>query len=124
MGISGIGAANSSYALLTGKNQAAQNVSAQNTPAQNSAAQNSAASGANAYAPGSAERNFLDYMKKSPGQRMIETWLKAHHLTQAQLDAMPPAQRDAVLKQMAQDIKNEIDRQTAESAKGKTDLLV
>jgi hypothetical protein len=54
------------------------------------------------------EQTFMDYMKESPAQRMIDQWLKAHHLTEKQLQAMPAAQREAVEKQMANDIENSI----------------
>jgi len=51
---------------------------------------------------------FLDYMKESPAQRMEDSWLAAHGLTRQSLDAMPPDQREAVLKQMAKDIKDQV----------------
>ncbi len=55
-------------------------------------------------------QSFLDYMKKSPAQRMIDAWLKAHHLSEEALQKMPAAQRDAIEKQMAQDIADQTKR--------------
>lgn len=50
-------------------------------------------------------QDFLDYMKKTPAQRMVDAWLKQHNLTQEQLNAMPADQREAITKQMAADLK-------------------
>ena len=53
----------------------------------------------NASAPSgsaSVEQSFLDYMKESPAQRMIDAWLKAHGLSEQDLQNMPPAQREAI----------------------------
>jgi gamma-glutamyl phosphate reductase len=49
-------------------------------------------------------------MSEPPMQRMIDAWLKAHHLTEKELESLPPEKRDAILKQMAADIKNEMKR--------------
>jgi len=57
-----------------------------------------------------AVQSFLNYMKETPAQRMEDAWLAAHGLTQKELDAMSPAQRLAVQKQMADDIKTEIEK--------------
>jgi hypothetical protein len=51
------------------------------------------------------EQTFLDYMKKTPEQRFEEAWLAAHGLTKEQFDALPPDQREALTKQMAEDLK-------------------
>ena len=87
-------------------------------------------SGAAAPAAGSAaaantaiEQQFFDYLKKTPAQRMVEAWLKAHHLTQKGLDAMPPEQRNAIMKQMADDIKTEMKRKAEAKATAGVDLL-
>ena len=58
----------------------------------------------------SFEQTFLNYMKESPAQRMTDAWLKAHHLTEKSLQALPPAQRDAIENEMAEDIKKLIER--------------
>jgi hypothetical protein len=60
----------------------------------------------------SAADTFMAYMKESPAQRMIDTWLKAHGLDQAKLDAMSPQDREAVMKQMQQDIQDQLKQQT------------
>ena len=73
---------------------------------------------------GGVEQQFLDYMKKSPAERMVNSWLAAHHLTREDLEAMPPEKRDAILKQMAQDIKTEVEQKIEAQQKGKTDILV
>jgi acyl-CoA reductase-like NAD-dependent aldehyde dehydrogenase len=65
----------------------------------------------------SAADTFLDYMKQSPAERMADSWLAAHGLSKEKLAAMTPAQRDAVLKQMAKEIKDQV----AQAAQQKTD---
>jgi hypothetical protein len=57
-----------------------------------------------------AVKDFLDYMKKPPAQRMTDAWLKAHNLTEDDLKKMPTAQRDAIEKQMASDIKADMQK--------------
>lgn len=66
----------------------------------------------------SAVQNFMTYMKETPAQQMESSWLAAHHLTLQQLNAMPPAQRLAIEKQMEQDIKNEITKKVQAASSG------
>ncbi|HEY4162306.1 MAG TPA: hypothetical protein VGM59_04530 [Dongiaceae bacterium] len=63
-----------------------------------------------ATAPDSAEQQFLDYMKEPPTQRMEDAWLKSHGLTRQELDAMPADKRAAVLKQMANDLRQQMEK--------------
>jgi hypothetical protein len=56
---------------------------------------------------------FLDYMKKTPYQRMVDAWLKQHNLTQEELNAMPADQRAGILKQMAADLKEQMQQEQA-----------
>jgi hypothetical protein len=69
--------------------------------------------------PHSAADDFLACMKESPAQRMEDSWLAAHGLTREALAAMPPAQRDAVLKQMAKDIKDQVTQAAQDKAQKK-----
>ncbi|MDY0884529.1 hypothetical protein ACFPL7_04085 [Dongia soli] len=55
-------------------------------------------------------QDFLDYMKKTPAQRMVDAWLKQHNLTQEELNAMPADQREAITKQMAADLKAQMQK--------------
>lgn len=66
----------------------------------------------------SAVKNFQDYMKKTPEQRMRDAWLAAHHLSEADLDAMPADERQAIENQMATDIKNRIQNAAQSKAAG------
>ena len=63
-----------------------------------------------------AEESFLDYMKESPAERMIDRWLTSHHLTKEALAAMPQAQRDALEQQMKDDIEQQIKRAAEDKA--------
>jgi hypothetical protein len=58
----------------------------------------------------SVEQTFLNYMKESPAQRMIDAWLKAHGLSEDALKKMPAAQREAIERQMADDIKKQVEQ--------------
>jgi len=66
------------------------------------------------------EQAFLKYMKETPAQKLEDAWLKAHHLTREQLAAMPPAQREAIEKQMAADLKEKLKQQALDNANKKT----
>jgi acyl-CoA reductase-like NAD-dependent aldehyde dehydrogenase len=59
---------------------------------------------------------FLAYMKKSLAERMADAWLAAHGLDREKLKAMKPDQREAVLKQMAEELKQQL-QQATEAAK-------
>lgn len=55
---------------------------------------------------------FLAYMKKSLAERMADAWLAAHGLDREKLKAMKPADREAVLKQMAEELKQQLQEAT------------
>jgi hypothetical protein len=55
-------------------------------------------------------------MKKSLADRMADAWLAAHGLDRDKLKAMKPDERDAVLKQMAEELKQQL-QQATEAAK-------
>ena len=59
-----------------------------------------------------AVEEFLAYMKKSLAERMADAWLAAHGLDRAKLKAMKPEDRDAVLKQMAEELKQQLQAAT------------
>lgn len=61
---------------------------------------------------GSALDYLTKYLNETPAQRMIDAWLKRHHLTEKQLESMPPDQQKAIRKQMADDIKKEIQQKS------------
>jgi len=63
--------------------------------------------------------DFLAYMKKSLAERMADAWLAAHGLDRAKLKAMKPAERDAVLKQMAKELKDQLSQAAGEKPKRK-----
>ena len=75
-----------------------------------------------------AEQAFLKYQRETPAQKLEDAWLKAHHLTREQLAAMPPAQREAIEKQMAADLKEKLKQQAVDQANkkagGATDITV
>lgn len=56
----------------------------------------------------SPEETFLSYVKKSPVERWIENWLKAHGLTKEAFDTLPPEEHEALAKEMAEDLKKAV----------------
>jgi hypothetical protein len=67
----------------------------------------------------SAVDEFLAYMKKSLAERMADAWLAAHGLDRDKLKAMKPEQRDAVLKQMAEELKQQLQQATEATKAGR-----
>jgi hypothetical protein len=86
-----------------------------NTPG-NSGAAPSGVTAKEKPAGSAAVDDFLAYMKKSLAERMADAWLAAHGLDREKLKAMKPAEREAVLKQMAEELKQEL-QQATEAAK-------
>lgn len=69
----------------------------------------------------SAADVFMDYMKKSPAERMEDNWLKAHGLTKEKLASMSPEEQEAIRKQMKSEIEASLKQQT--EAKANVDIL-
>jgi len=61
---------------------------------------------------------FLAYMKKTLAERMADAWLAAHGLDRDKLKAMKPEQREAVLKQMAEELKQQLQQATQAAKSG------
>lgn len=59
-------------------------------------------------ADAAARQSFLDYMHKTPMQRMREAILDELGLTEEQLAAMPPEKRDAIEATIAERIKQRL----------------
>ena len=53
----------------------------------------------------SPEQTFLTYMKKTPVERWVESWLASRGLTKEEFNALPQNQHDALAKEMAEDLK-------------------
>ena len=53
----------------------------------------------------SPEETFLACMKKSPVERWVDSWLSARGLTKDAFDKLPPDEREALAKEMAEDLK-------------------
>jgi hypothetical protein len=116
MSISGIGSNATTYASLfvggaSGATASASNTSSASSTSNPSSAPNAAGSSSSG-APDSAMQYLVNYLKESPAKRMEDAWLAQHNLTEQQLAAMPPAQQDAIRKQMAEDIQKKLQQQT------------
>jgi predicted flavoprotein YhiN len=64
--------------------------------------------------------DFLAYMKKSLAERMADAWLASHGLDRDKLKAMSAEKREAILKQMAEELTLQLKQAAAEKA-GKTE---
>ena len=62
---------------------------------------------------------FLAYMKKTLAERMADAWLAAHGLDRDKLKAMKPEDREAVLKQMAEELKQQLQQAAVDAKTGK-----
>jgi hypothetical protein len=90
---------------------------AQPAPAQSSTQATGSTNDASAQA-------FLDYMKKPLAQKLEDAWLAKHNLTRKDLEAMTPEKRQAIEKQMADEIKAQTKQAMDNKLRGKTDILV
>src|SRR3569833_1653864 len=72
-------------------------------------------------ASNSSVDEFLAIMKKPLAERMADAWLAAHGLDREKLKAMKPDERDAVLKQMAEELKQQLQQAVLEKSGRKTD---
>ena len=55
-----------------------------------------------------AVAEFLTYMQMSPAERIVDAWLRQHNLTREKLAAMSPEERNKIMRQMQQDIEQQI----------------
>jgi hypothetical protein len=86
----------------------------------------SAAAAVQSAAPGASDpvQAFRNYMKETPAQRLEDTWLAAHHLTRAQYQAMSPQERQGIQKQMATELKEQVQQATLDKPSKKGGILV
>jgi hypothetical protein len=107
MSISGLGSFNSYFpSAPTG------GASGQSAPSAGPSAGPDAAALPSSGSSNSAYQFLANFLKESPAKQMEDLWLAKHHLTEQQLEAMPPAQQDAIKKQMADDIKKKLQEQS------------
>jgi hypothetical protein len=52
-----------------------------------------------------AVQQFQDYMKETPAQRMFASFLNSEHISQSQYNAMSPQQKEALMQQFEQELK-------------------
>lgn len=86
----------------------------------------SAAGGASSSMPSFADAAaaFDKAANESPMERMVDAWLKAHGLTKESLAKLPPDKQQAIMKEMAKDIADEMKRQATQKASSATGGLV
>ncbi len=71
-------------------------------------------------------KQFTDFMKQTPEQRMQAAWLQRHGITPEEFAAMSPDEQKKILDQMRAEIEEEMKQKVAEgnSKPQKVDLLV
>ncbi|AWK86018.1 hypothetical protein [Azospirillum thermophilum] len=89
-----------------GSNPYAQTRPAERTAGQGTAGQTAGESSA-AAKPGASEA-FLAEIRKTPAQRIREAWLASHRLSEEDLKTMDPAKREAIEKEIAEDLKRKL----------------
>jgi hypothetical protein len=92
-------------------------------PSAGSASGTSASSGATALDPSASQGNsivqeFLNYAKMNPIDRLRAGIMKSMNITQQQLDAMPPAQKQAVEQKIEQLIKEQLQKNADNQSTG------
>ncbi|WP_049976171.1 hypothetical protein [Azospirillum sp. B506] len=60
-----------------------------------------------------AVSDFLAEAKKTPAERIRDEWLARHKMTKDDLNAMPPEQREAIEKEIAEELKRKLTGQDA-----------
>ena len=70
-------------------------------------------------------KQFTDYMKQTPEQRMQAAWLQRHGLSQDEFNAMSPDAQKKIMDQMRAEMDEEMKQKAeAKSKSPTTDLLV
>jgi hypothetical protein len=122
MSISGIGLYNNSYlpsALTRGATANGGGATAGAAAAAPAAmSPTDSAFGAGASSGSGALQWLTNYLKESPAKQYEDAWLAQHHLTEQQLNAMPPGAQAAIRKQMEDDIKKKLQEQAGGSGTG------
>jgi hypothetical protein len=68
----------------------------------------SAASGNSNDSSDDAVQEFMNYAKETPAQRMFDNWLGSQNITQAEYNAMTPAQKQALIEKFEVQMKQEL----------------
>jgi hypothetical protein len=117
MSITGVGGSGSFFQPSLGKAAAAAQ-QAQLAAEQNST-QDAGITSDTANASDSSVQSFLKYANEPPAKRMVDDWLKAHGLTEKDLEKMPADKQAAIRKEMAADIKKQIEDQMQKNGTAK-----
>ncbi len=61
-----------------------------------------------------AVKAFLDYMSKTPEERYFESFLKSKGMTKEEFEALPPEEKQALLKEFEEAVKQQAENHSAE----------
>jgi hypothetical protein len=70
-----------------------------------------------------AVKEFTDYMKMSPAERMQYAWLKQHGISKEEFDSMPADEKQKLIDKMKHEFEEKI-KAAAAQPKTRTDILV
>lgn len=119
------GMAGSPWAGYTIKTQGKAQSSVADIIGMHSAEANREPKQASAPARSEAAQKFIDYMDKTPAERLQEDWLKRHGLTKAEFDALPADEKQALVDQMRIELEAQLKEQAKHAKNGEwADLLV
>lgn len=59
---------------------------------------------------------FLAFMEKTPAEHLRDAWLARQGITAEELEQMPSAEREAIEKRIAEDIKRELQEEAQKKA--------
>ncbi len=68
-------------------------------------------------------QELINYFNMSPEERIVKNWLEAHGLTQEEFDSLPQEKKEALRREMATDIQNQVKRKAEEKSKSMIDVL-
>jgi predicted flavoprotein YhiN len=111
---------------ITGSSWATMTQTGQNLPGNSPSATTTNASGSSASTGDGAVQQFMNYMKETPAQRLVNAWLQQHGISPQQFAAMSAADKQKIINEMKTDIENELKQkmETASSSKPALNILV
>lgn len=96
----------------------------QNLPDEQQKLQENPASSAAPKASGAEiVKQFMDYMEKTPEQRMLDAWLGQHGISREEFDSMSPEEKQKILDEMKQDMEARLKQKMDRPSKTSADIL-
>lgn len=65
---------------------------------------------------GAVEEEFMNYMKKTPAERMFDSWLERHKISRGQFNALSPEEKKKLVDEFKQEMQEELRRKYGTSS--------